>query len=95
MMWRKLLLIDVVLGCVIAIGGYKLRDGWLEFQRTHQTEAVQAEAEKTRSLEAPAIAAAKATDWTDIVSKNVFSFDRNDVDIVAPKAAAPAAPAAG
>jgi hypothetical protein len=36
-------------------------------------------------LAAPTAAAASAGDWTDIVTKNIFSFDRNDIDIVPPK----------
>ena len=98
-MWRRLLILDLVLAGVLVAGGEKFRRSWLEFEDTHRVEAVQAESENPRTMPATGPAAASVGDWTEIVGKNPFSFDRNDIAIVAPPppppAPAPATPPAG
>ena len=88
MRWRRLLILDVALAAVIAGGVFQVRKSWDEFEKQHRTEAIQPEKETVRSLPPPAPRAGASEDWTDISVKNPFSFDRNDVAIVAPKQAA-------
>jgi hypothetical protein len=98
-MWRRLLILDVALVGVLVGGGIKFRRNWLEFEDKHRVESVQAEPETPRTITATGAAAAGVGDWTEIVSKNPFSFDRNDIAIVAPPppppTPAPEAPRAG
>jgi hypothetical protein len=93
-MWKRLIVIDLVLAAVLAAGLWKLRQNWLDFESAHRVSAVKPEADTPRTLAAPAPAAVSTGDWTDIVTKNVFSFDRNDIDIVPPKPVETAAPVA-
>jgi hypothetical protein len=92
MTWRKLLLVNLALVTVLAWGALRLRASWQHFEATHQVAAIQAEAEPVRAIPASTLLTAPAEDWTEISIKNPFSFDRNDVSIVA---AAQAAPTAG
>src|SRR5262245_29262202 len=91
-MLRRLLLLDILLLILIVAGGLKVRRSWLEFESSHRVETVQAEPEIPRQVPTTSPAAAAVGDWTEIVSKNPFSFDRNDIAILAPKETAPAVP---
>jgi hypothetical protein len=93
-MWKRLIVIDLVLAAVLAAGLWRFRQNWLDFESAHRVNAVKPEADTPRTLAAPAAVAASTGDWTDIVTKNVFSFDRNDIDIVPPKPVEPPAPVA-
>lgn len=85
MMWRRLLILDAALSAVIVGGIFQVRRSWDEFDMKHRTETILPEKETVRSLPAAAAIAAASEDWTDISVRNPFSFDRNDVAIVAPK----------
>ena len=84
-MWRRLLLINLLLLGLVIAGVLKLRRSWREFEATHRAEAIQAEPETARTIPAITEALARPDDWTEIPTKNLFSFDRNDIAIVAPK----------
>jgi hypothetical protein len=92
MNWRRLLVLDLVFGAALVYGGGRVRQSWINFESAHHVESITAEKEPARTL--PAIAALTGTveDWTEISTKDPFSFDRNDVPIVAPKAPAPTQP---
>jgi hypothetical protein len=92
MMWRRLLVLDLVLVIVLVAGVLRVRQSWMEFEVTHRVESVKAEAETARTLPAANPAAAASEDWTEISVKDPFSFDRNDVSIIAPKLSAPTEP---
>ena len=92
MMWRRLLPLNVALLAVIVAGSLRVRQSWNEFESSHRVELIRAEAEAEKVLPGAPTIAAKPEDWTDISVKNPFSFDRNDVAIVAPVQAAPARP---
>jgi hypothetical protein len=87
MMLRRLLILDVLLLAILAAGGMKVRRSWIDFKAAHRVDSVQAEPETLSSISAPAISSAAMGDWTEIPTKNLFSFDRNDIAIVAPKEA--------
>ena len=92
MSWRRLLLLDVVLVAALIYGFVRVRQSWMNFDSTHRVDAVRAEKDPVRNF--PAIASLNGTveDWTEISTKDPFSFDRNDVPIVAPKLASPTQP---
>ena len=96
MNWRRLLVLDLVLALGLVAGIFQVRRTWLEFENGHRVESVKPEAEPARTLPPPGGLVSAAEDWTEISVKNPFSFDRNDVAIVAPKpqnvAATPAEP---
>src|SRR5262245_38388716 len=92
MMWRRLLILDLVLLAVLVTGVVQVRGSWQAFHSAHRVEAVQAESEPVRTLSNTGLAAATPQDWTEISVKNPFSFDRNDIAIVAPAQAAVATP---
>jgi hypothetical protein len=93
-MLRRLLLLDLLLVAVLVAGSLKIRAGWLEFRAAHRVESVQPAAEPAISLPAMRAAAPGGENWTEIVARNPFSFDRNDVAILAPPPPSPAAAAA-
>ncbi len=92
MTWRRLLLLDVALVAALIYGFVRVRQSWVNFESNHRVDAVRAEKEPARNL--PAIASFNGTieDWTEISTKDPFSFDRNDVPIVAPKLPSPTQP---
>ena len=89
MTWRRLLILDLALLAVLVAGAVRVRRSWQEFQRTHRVELVRADADPIRTIAGPVAVVAASEDWTEISVKNPFSFDRNDVPIVAPTQAAP------
>ena len=91
-MTKRILFFDFILLAGLAMGAITLRDQWRNFEIQHQVEAIQAitEAPVTTGQTSPAVLA-PAPDWTDIPSRNLFSFDRNDIAIVA-KAPTPPGP---
>jgi len=96
MNWRRLLVLDLVLALGLVAGILQLRQTWLEFESGHRVESVKPEPEPARTLPPTGGLVSASEDWTEISVKNPFSFDRNDVAIVAPKpqnvAATPAEP---
>ncbi|MBI4474841.1 MAG: hypothetical protein HY646_19370 [Acidobacteria bacterium] len=92
MMWRRLLILDLVFVVIFVAGAFRVRRNWTDFESNHRVESVQAEREIARTAPAANVPALAAEDWTEISVKNPFSFDRNDVSIVAPKEAPLAQP---
>lgn len=80
---RRLIVLDVILVVLIALGGMRVRQDWRTFVATHDVAAIQPGAMTFPSLPNQANAQnAPNSDWTEIPTKDPFSFDRNDVDIV-------------
>ena len=92
MMWRRLLLLDLALGAVLVVGVLQVEKSWKEFDAAHRIESVKPEKEPARTLPLTTPLAGTPEDWTEISTKDAFSFDRNDVSIVAPKQEAAAKP---
>jgi hypothetical protein len=91
-MWRRILVLDLALAGLLVFGVVQVRKSWQEFEASHRIESVRPEKEAARSLANTTAAARTPEDWTDISVKNPFSFDRNDVAIVAAKQALPVMP---
>lgn len=83
-MIRRLIILDSALVVLLAFGAAKLRQDWLAFGPAHQVSAIQPKSENLPSLPAAAAAAPVSADWTEIPTLNPFSFDRNDIAILAP-----------
>ncbi len=83
-MTKRILFFDFLLLAGLAMGAMTLRDQWRNFESLNQVEAIQAitEAPVTTGQTSAAVLA-PAPDWTDIPGRNLFSFDRNDIAIVA------------
>jgi len=84
-MTRRILILDLALVVLLFVGGARLRREWLAFDPAHQVSSIQPAGEKIPDLPAANAAATPAeSDWTEIPSHNPFSFDRNDIAILAP-----------
>jgi len=92
-MTRRLIVLNAGLVVLLIAGTLKLRQDWRAFESTHQVGAVQPKPQSFPALPAGASpTAAPPSDWTEIPTKDAFSFDRNDVDVIASEPAAPPKP---
>ena len=91
-MWRRILLLDLFLVGLLVFGVVKVRRNSGEFEASHRVEAVQAEPEAARTIPSFRATTIAAGDWNEVPAKNPFSFDRNDIAVVAPKAVPPTGP---
>jgi hypothetical protein len=91
-MWRRLLVVELVLAVALTYGGFRVRESWRTFDVNHQVQSIAPEKEPARTLPQVNRLPGKPEDWTEISVKDPFSFDRNDVAIVAPKQALPTQP---
>jgi hypothetical protein len=92
MNFRRLLILDLALLAALVAGIVQLRRSWYEFEATHRVETIQPEREILKSPPAPPTLAVSAEDWTDIATRNPFSFDRTDVAIMNPRPTLPTQP---
>ena len=84
----RLLILDAALIVLLILGGMKLKQDWLAFGPAHDIAAVQPKPQAFPSLPQAGVGGVAASgDWTEIPSKDPFSFDRNDIDIVIAEAA--------
>jgi hypothetical protein len=88
-MIRRLVILDVGLVLLLVFGIAKFREDWLAFEPTHQVSAIQPRTENLPGLPAAGSAAASSGEWTEIPTHNPFSFDRNDIAVLAPPPEAP------
>jgi hypothetical protein len=93
-MIRRLVILDAGLVLLLVFGAAKFREDWLAFGPAHQVSAIQPRTESLPGLPAAGTAAAASGDWTVIPTQNPFSFDRNDIAILAapPEPAKPVGP---
>jgi len=84
---RRLLILNLILLALAVAASVRFYNDWVMFEATHQTAAIQPQPEalpKIASTLAPNTAA--PADWTEIPSRNPFSFDRTDISILQPAA---------
>ncbi len=88
---RRIIIFDLALAILLVFGIARLRSDWIAFDPLHDVAAVKPLPETLPALPAaPAASDPGAGDWTEIPSRNPFSFDRNDITILAPVAEPPA-----
>ena len=84
---RRLLILDLLLAAVVVAASIRLYNDWIMFEATHQPGAIQPQRDTLPTLaSAGAASPAAPADWTEIPSRNPFSFDRTDIAILEPKA---------
>jgi hypothetical protein len=92
-MMRRLLVLNLTLVAVLIAATVRFYSDWMSFQATHQPGAIQPGRETIPGLASvPAPIPPVAEEWSDISSRNPFSFDRTDVPVLEP--AAPPKPSA-
>jgi hypothetical protein len=93
-MLKRLVILNVLLAALIAMGGVALRDQWRAFEATHQVSAIEAQPEAVPALQQASTADFRqvAGDWTQIPSLNPFSFDRSDIPILSTEEPVPPGP---
>jgi hypothetical protein len=76
-----------VLIAVVAAAGVRLYSDWIMFEATHLPGAIQPQREALPTLATGGVPPSAApADWTEIPSRDAFSFDRTDIAILEPKA---------
>src|SRR5438067_1478940 len=84
-----MLILDAGLIALLIFGGVKFKEEWKAFGPLHDPASIQPGRLTLPALPASVASSGTAqTEWTEVATRNPFSFDRTDVDIVA---AAPAA----
>ena len=84
---RRLLILNLILLALAVAASVRFYNDWLMFEATHQTAAIQPQPEALPKIaSALAANAAAPADWTEIPSRNPFSFDRTDIAILQPAA---------
>ncbi|HYR89050.1 MAG TPA: hypothetical protein VE422_33555 [Terriglobia bacterium] len=84
---RRLLILNLVLVAVLVAAAVRFHNSWIMFRATHEAGAIQPQAESLPRIVSTAVPnSAAPADWTDIPSRNPFSFDRTDIAILEPKA---------
>jgi hypothetical protein len=81
---RRILLLNVALVVLLAIGAVRLKNDWQHFDATHQPSSIRPRSETLPGLPTGSAPAATGSDWTAIPSRNPFSFDRTDITLTAP-----------
>ncbi|HEY2379837.1 MAG TPA: hypothetical protein VGK48_01525 [Terriglobia bacterium] len=82
-MSRRLLLLDIVLLGLVVFGVVRLRRDTQAFSANHQVSRIQPESGKPLLKPVNTGNAPARQDWPEIAAHDPFSFDRNDVAIVA------------
>jgi hypothetical protein len=84
-MIRRLIILDTLLILMLVFGGVAIRSQWKSFDAAHQVSAITPESEAFPTVDQPPApqSATVATDWTDISARNLFSFDRSDITLLA------------
>jgi len=87
-MSRRLILINIFLLVVVVAGIIRLRHNVITFSAQHQVSRIQPASEKSLPSVTAMLVPAADHEWNDITTRNPFSFDRNDVNLVVTPAAA-------
>jgi len=87
-MSRRLILINIFLLVVVVAGIIRLRHNVITFSAQHQVSRIQPASEKSLPSVTAMLVPAGDHEWSDIATRNPFSFDRNDVNLVVTPAAA-------
>ena len=91
-MKRELIVINVVLVLLLAGIAFELRQGWLDFKANHHVSLITFEGEALGTPDVPPETGAPTQDWTAIGDQNLFSVDRNDLNIESPTDSGPVGP---
>jgi len=84
---RRLLVLNLVLVAVLVAAAVRFHNSWIMFRATHEAAAVPPQAESLPKVVSIAVPNSTApVDWTEIPTRNPFSFDRTDIAILEPKA---------
>src|SRR5215475_5952481 len=81
-MSRRLILLNILLAAVIAAGIIRLRHNVITFSAEHQVSRIQPVSEKSLPSVAAMLVPPENHEWSEIATRNPFSFDRNDVNLV-------------
>jgi hypothetical protein len=81
-MSKKILILDAVLVALLALGVVRFRSEWKAFGPAHDLALIQPQPQSFPPLAAAVVPGTAVVDWTEIPTRNPFSFDRNDIDIV-------------
>jgi hypothetical protein len=80
---RRLLIVNLVLIAVVAALAVRFHNDWVTFEGGHQPGAIQPQPESLpKTAGSPAAPASAPIDWTEIPTRNPFSFDRTDIAVV-------------
>ena len=91
-MKRELIVINVVLVLLVIGVAFELRRGWLDFKANHNVALITFDGEALGAPDVPPETGLTAQDWTAIGDQNLFSFDRNDLNIESPNDSGSAGP---
>ena len=82
-MLRRIIVLDAALVALLVLGGMKIKKDWKAFGPAHDVAAIQPKPHVYPPIATNGPSGASAiVDWTEIPTRDPFSFDRNDVDIV-------------
>jgi len=87
-MLRRFVLFNLLLIAVLAAAVWRLRHNVTAFSNGHQVSGIRPETEKPLPKASEVMALPAKQDWTDIATRNPFSFDRNDVTLTVTPAGA-------
>jgi hypothetical protein len=87
-MLRRFVLFNLLLIAVLAAAVWRLRHSVIAFSNTHQVSGIRPETEKPLPKASEVMALPAKQDWTEIATRNPFSFDRNDVTLMVTPAGA-------
>lgn len=87
-MVRRYVLFNLLLLTIVIAGVWKLRRNVIAFSNQHQVSGIQPDTEKPLPKASEVVALPARQDWTDIATRNPFSFDRSDVTLVVTPSAA-------
>jgi len=83
-------MLNLTLIAVVVATGVRFHNDWILFEATHQPGAIPPQRETLPTVASTAApTSATRADWTEIPSRNPFSFDRTDIAILEPKAPPP------
>src|SRR3989442_12115561 len=83
---RRLLVLNLVLVAVLVAAAVRFHNSWIMFRATHEAAAVPPQAQRLPKVVSIAVPNSTApVDWTEIPTRNPFSFDRTDMPIREPK----------
>src|SRR5687768_4833465 len=83
----RFFILNLVLSVTLVAAAVRLHTDWFFFEAAHQTGSIQPQPETVaKAVPPPSPAPGALVDWTEIPSRNPFSFDRTDVAILEPTA---------
>src|SRR5262245_53088133 len=81
-MSRRLILLNIFLVVVITAGIIRLRQNVVTFYAEHQVSRIQPASDKSLPSVAAMLVPQANHEWGEIATRNPFSFDRNDINLV-------------